>query len=97
MSPTSATAVPIVRSRLPDVDIPDTSVTDYTFRTAPDDTERVAIIDAVDGPVWTRGAVLDQVRRLCNGGRLSASSNEPRSVRSGSAERTSPATLATAA
>ena len=40
---------------LPDVDIPDTSVTDYTFRTAPDDAERVAIIDGVDGTVWTRG------------------------------------------
>jgi len=42
MSPTSATAARIVRSRLPDVEIPDTSVSDYTFRTAPGDTERVA-------------------------------------------------------
>ena len=47
MSPTPATAARIVRSRLPDVDIPDTSVTDCTFRAAPDDTERVAIIDGV--------------------------------------------------
>ena len=48
MSPTPATAR-IVRSPLPDVDIPDTSITDYTFRAAPDDAERVAIIDGVDG------------------------------------------------
>ena len=67
MSPTPATAARIVRSRLPDVDIPDTSVTDYTFRAAPADAERVAIIDGVDGTVWTRGAVLDHVRRLAGG------------------------------
>ena len=35
--------------------------------TAPDDAERVAIIDGVDGTVWTRGAVLDHVRRLAGG------------------------------
>ncbi len=46
MSPTAATAARIVRSRLPDVDIPDTSITDYTFRAAPDDAERVAIMTA---------------------------------------------------
>jgi non-ribosomal peptide synthetase component E (peptide arylation enzyme) len=67
MSPTPATAARIVRSPLPDVDIPDTSVTDYTFRAAPDDAERVAIIDGVDGTVWTRRAVLDHVRRLAGG------------------------------
>jgi acyl-CoA synthetase (AMP-forming)/AMP-acid ligase II len=67
MSPTPATAARIVRSRLPDVDIPDTSVTDYTFRGAPDDAERVAIIDGVDGTVWTRGTMLDHVRRLAGG------------------------------
>jgi acyl-CoA synthetase (AMP-forming)/AMP-acid ligase II len=67
MSPTPATGPRIVRSPLPNVDIPDTSVTDYTFRAAPDAAERVAIIDGVDGTAWTRGAVLDHVRRLAGG------------------------------
>ena len=57
----------IVRSRLPDVDIPDISVTDYAFRTAPDDADHVAIIDGVDGTVWTRGRLLDRMRRLAGG------------------------------
>jgi acyl-CoA synthetase (AMP-forming)/AMP-acid ligase II len=67
VSDTQPTASRIVRSRLPDVDIPDISLTDYVFRTAPDDAERVAIIDGVDGAVWTRGAVLDHARRLAGG------------------------------
>ncbi len=64
---TAAAVSRIVRSRLPDIEIPDMSVTDYAFRTAPDDAERVAIIDGVDGAVWTRGVVLDQARRLAGG------------------------------
>ncbi len=57
----------VVRSRYPDVDIPDMSVTDYVFRTAPDDADRVAIIDGVDGSVWTRTALLDHAQRIAGG------------------------------
>ena len=57
----------IVRSPLPDLDIPDMSVTDYAFRTAPDGADDVAIIDGVDGTLWTRGRLLDRMRRLAGG------------------------------
>jgi hypothetical protein len=40
-----------VRSRVLDVVIPDVSVTDYIFRNTPDDADRVAIVDGVDGAV----------------------------------------------
>jgi hypothetical protein len=47
MTDTSAGAPSsIVRSPVPDVDIPSLSVTDYVFRTAPDGDDRIAIIDA---------------------------------------------------
>jgi acyl-CoA synthetase (AMP-forming)/AMP-acid ligase II len=57
----------IVRSRFPDVDIPDMSVTDYVLRTAPGDADRVAIIDGVDGSVWTREALLEHAQRIAGG------------------------------
>ena len=63
----AATASRIVRSSLPDVEIPDLSVTDYAFRTAPDDADRIAVVDGVDGTVWTRGALFDRIRRLAGG------------------------------
>ena len=54
----------VVRSRLPDVEIPALSVTDDAFRTAPADADRIAVIDGVDGAVWTRDALLERIRRL---------------------------------
>lgn len=54
------TATRIVRSRAPDVVIPDMSVTDYVFRDAPVDADGVAIVDVVDGAVWTKGDQLDR-------------------------------------
>ena len=57
----------IVRSSVPDVVIPNMSVTDYIFRNAPDDANSVAIIDGIDGAVWTRGELLDRIRRLAGG------------------------------
>ena len=63
----AATQSRIVRSRIPDVEIPDLSLTDYTFRTAPADADRIAIVDGLDGSVWTRGALLDRIRRLAGG------------------------------
>jgi acyl-CoA synthetase (AMP-forming)/AMP-acid ligase II len=60
-------ATTIVRSRVPDVVIPDMSVTDYIFRNTPDDADRVAIVDGVDGAAWTRGELLDRIRRLAGG------------------------------
>jgi acyl-CoA synthetase (AMP-forming)/AMP-acid ligase II len=57
----------IVRSPISDVEIPDLSVTDYVFRTSPDGDDRIAIIDGVDGAVWTRGELRDRARRLAGG------------------------------
>jgi len=65
--PDVATQSRIVRSRLPDVEIPELSLTDYTFRTAPAEADRIAIVDGLDGSVWTRGALLDRIRRLAGG------------------------------
>ena len=57
----------IVRSPVPDIEIPDLSLTDYVFRTSPVGDDRVAIIDGVTGAVWTRGQLRDRVRRLAGG------------------------------
>ena len=57
----------IVRSRLPDVGIPDCrSPTTCSARRRPT-SDRVAVIDGVDGSVWTRSALLDRIRRVAGG------------------------------
>lgn len=63
----TAAADHIVRGPVADVEIPDLSVTDYVFRTAPEGDDRIAIIDGFDGEVWTRGRLRDSIRRLAGG------------------------------
>ena len=72
-----------MRSRVLDVVIPDVSVTDYIFRNTPDDADRVAIVDGVDGAVWTRGELLDRIRRLAGGLAERGISREHRGTRGG--------------
>jgi acyl-CoA synthetase (AMP-forming)/AMP-acid ligase II len=57
----------IFRSPLPDVRIPEGTLTDFVLQSAGAHRERVALVDGLSGHALTYGELIDQVRRLAAG------------------------------